>query len=68
LKNAYPCLPKAPTSIDVRAVWRACNNRYGKNGDWLYGDFGMVDAMCAPIALSFLGYQATLDNFEKDYV
>ena len=52
----------------VRAVWREFHKRCGNNGDWLCGDFGIVDAMYAPIALRFSGYQVPLDNFEKDYV
>ena len=49
-------------------MWRECHKRYGNNGDWLCGDFGIVDAMYAPIALRFSGYQVSLNNFEKDYV
>jgi glutathione S-transferase len=52
----------------IRQIWRTCRQAHGKNGDWLFGKFGIVDAMYAPVALRLHTYAVPLDGPEKDYV
>jgi glutathione S-transferase len=52
----------------IREIWRTCRQAHGKNGDWLFGKFGIVDAMYAPVALRLHTYAVPLDGPEKDYV
>lgn len=52
----------------IRKIWRECRQANGKNGDWLFGKFGIVDAMYAPVALRFHSYAVPLDGPERDYL
>jgi glutathione S-transferase len=52
----------------IRKIWRECRQQNAKNGEWLFGKFGIVDAMFAPVALRLHTYAVPLDGPEKDYV
>lgn len=52
----------------IKLLWRRCRSEYGKNGEWLFGDFSIADAMYAPIALRFYGYGISLTDVEGKYV
>lgn len=52
----------------IREIWRTCRQAHAKSGDWLFGKFGIVDAMYAPVALRMHAYAVPLDGPEKDYV
>lgn len=52
----------------VRQIWRGCRKEHGKGGEWLFGAFGIVDAMFAPVALRFQSYAVALDGPEREYV
>lgn len=65
----------APLSVNaladvarVRHVWRNARTRFGTHGDWLFGQFGIADAMFAPVALRFHQYAIALDGPERAYV
>lgn len=46
--------PAAQHDIDrIIAIWES---RLGRQGPWLFGEFGIVDAMFAPVGLRFLTY------------
>ncbi len=65
----YPVTNEAQREIDrVKDLWNKCRNQYGQNGKWLFGDFSAADAMYAPIALRFAGYDIELNNDERSYV
>jgi glutathione S-transferase len=40
----------------VFAIWTDCHRRYSADGDWLFGDFSVADAMFAPVVLRFRTY------------
>lgn len=44
----------------IIAIWTDCRHRYGKKGDWLFGDFSIADAMFAPVVLRFRTYGINL--------
>jgi glutathione S-transferase len=52
----------------IRTIWRDCRQANAKNGEWLFGKFGIVDAMYAPVALRFHTYGVSLDGPEKEYL
>lgn len=49
-------------------LWERCRNDYGQNGDWLFGEFSIADAMYAPIVLRFTGYDVPLSGTAETYV
>ena len=51
----------------VQALWRQLRDRYGSEGDFLCGKFGIVDAMFAPVAVRFRGYGVPLDASSARY-
>lgn len=41
----------------INQIWRECREQFGNRGPWLLGQFSIVDAMYAPVALRFHSYQ-----------
>lgn len=52
----------------IRAIWREARQQPRDNGEWLFGKFGIADAMFAPVAVRFHVYAVPLDGPERDYV
>ncbi|RTZ61873.1 MAG: glutathione S-transferase [Gammaproteobacteria bacterium] len=52
----------------VKTLWRQCRKRFGGDGEWLFGNYSIADAMFAPVALRFHGYGVPLSGVEADYV
>ncbi len=52
----------------VQAIWAYCRKKFGENGPWLFGDFSIADAMYAPVALRFLGYDIKVDDISRQYM
>jgi glutathione S-transferase len=52
----------------IKTLWRTCRTEYGGQGEWLFGQYSIADAMYAPIALRFAGYSISLTGIEKAYV
>lgn len=52
----------------VKEIWRMCREQFGGKSEWLFGEYSIADAMFAPIALRFEGYNIPLEGVEKDYV
>jgi len=52
----------------ITSLWRECRSQYGNDGEWLFGQYSIADAMFAPIALRFHGYNIPLDAIEQTYV
>jgi len=62
-------LPDALTAdIDrVLDIWSDCHRRYASRGDWLFGRFGVADAMFAPVVLRFRTYGINLPDSASAY-
>lgn len=59
----------AQRDIDrVQALWRTLRREHGAGGDILFGGFGIVDAMFAPVAIRFDGYGVALDDTAAAYL
>jgi glutathione S-transferase len=52
----------------VQALWRYLRERHGKDGDFLCGRFGIVDAMFAPVCLRFRSYGIEVDEDARHYM
>lgn len=51
--------------VRVQEIWDSSLQRSG--GPWLFGDFGIVDAMFAPVVLRFHSYQPALSDRSAAY-
>lgn len=61
--------PAAKREVErIKSLWRQCRTQYGSNGEWLFGDYSIADAMFAPIALRFHSYDIPLDGIERAYL
>jgi len=61
--------PAASTEVErIKHLWRSCREKFGEEGEWLFGRYSIADAMFAPIALRFAGYNIPLDGAEAAYV
>ena len=52
----------------ITTLWNDSRARFGKDGDFLFGRFGIADAMYAPVALRFVTYEVELDPVCAAYV
>ena len=52
----------------VQALWRELRQRFGADGDFLCGRFGIVDAMFAPVCVRFRGYGVHTDDTASAYL
>jgi glutathione S-transferase len=77
LRSAWPMNVRLQRKLPVEAalrrdiervsdIWSQCLEKSG--GPWLFGDFGILDAMFAPVALRFHSYQPVLPAHAAAYV
>ncbi|MEA0966121.1 glutathione S-transferase family protein [Xanthomonas campestris pv. campestris] len=52
----------------IQALWASLRAEHGQGGAFLCGDFGIVDAMFAPVALRFASYGVPLFEAAGDYL
>ena len=52
----------------IQNLWRDLKTRFGSGGDFLCGDFGIVDAMFAPVCVRFQAYGVVMDDNARSYV
>jgi len=52
----------------IEALWTGLRTRFGGAGGFLCGEFGIVDAMFAPVCVRFRGYGPTLGGLARDYM
>ncbi len=46
----------------IRQIWTDCRERFGQDGDFLFGDFSAADAMFAPVVSRFRTYGIEVDD------
>jgi len=51
----------------IEALWADLRARFGAGGDFLCGEFGIVDAMYAPVCIRFRSYGVALAVPARDY-
>ena len=60
--------PAARSEIDrILEIWRECRRQFGAGGPFLFGRFGIADAMYAPVVTRFATYGVELAGAERDY-
>lgn len=52
----------------IDALWRHCRKTYGKKGKFLFGAFGNVDAMFAPVVTRFDTYDIKVSSESRTYM
>jgi glutathione S-transferase len=51
----------------VQAIWREARSGHADAGAFLFGAFGIADAMYAPVVLRFISYDVVLGEIERAY-
>ncbi|AUR52662.1 glutathione S-transferase family protein [Aquella oligotrophica] len=46
----------------IEEIWLDCRSKFGQDGEFLFGDFSIADAMFAPVVLRFQTYGYKSDN------
>jgi glutathione S-transferase len=52
----------------VLEIWREARGQHADKGEFLFGAFGIADAMYAPVVLRFISYDVDLGPLERAYV
>ncbi|MDP1924738.1 MAG: glutathione S-transferase family protein [Thiobacillus sp.] len=71
IRARYPGQGRTPDCLAdierILAIWTDCRARFGSGGDFLFGRFGIADAMFAPVVLRFETYGVALEGAARDY-
>ncbi len=68
-RPGYGRIPDVDRDIErIVAIWTECRRRFGSKGDFLFGTFGIADAMYAPVASRFKTYGVTFNGVVQGYV
>lgn len=60
--------PAARSEIDrILEIWSDCRRQFGAGGKFLFGRFGIADAMYAPVVTRFHTYGIDLTGAARDY-
>lgn len=52
----------------ITTIWRDCRQKFGAEGNFLFGGFTIADAMFAPVTCRFVTYGVKLDSVSVAYV
>jgi len=65
----HPISSELQTEIDrICEIWRSCREQNTVEGDFLFGEFSIADAMYAPIVLRFNSYGIPVGSVERKYM
>lgn len=68
-KDAYRWNETADLDIArIQSLWLDLKTRFAGDGDFLCGEFGIVDAMFAPVCVRFKSYGVDIDENASRYV
>ena len=71
IRARYPGQGRTPDCLAdierILAIWTDCRARFGSGGDFLFGRFGIADAMFAPVVLRFETYGVALEGAARAY-
>lgn len=72
IRRLYPAQPPSEAvlaDIDrIMTLWAQARARYGSDGDFLFGAFGAVDIMFAPVITRFITYSLPVARFAESYM
>jgi glutathione S-transferase len=72
VRSSFPgrgVTPEVQADINrIMAIWRDCRTRFGEgNGEFLFGQFTIADAMFAPVVTRFRTYKIDLEREAEAY-
>jgi len=68
-KKKRALTPEAEADVRrVTELWRDARSRFGKGGDFLFGDFSAADCMYAPVATRIASYEIEVDPISAAYI
>ena len=71
MRQAYapePLTPEVAADVQrITSLWDEARRRFGQEGDYLFGAFGAVDIMFAPVVTRFRTYSIPLPSLAADY-
>ena len=72
VRSSFPgrgLTPEVQADINrIMSIWRDCRTRYGEgNGEFLFGQFTIADAMFAPVVTRFRTYKTDLEREAEAY-
>lgn len=63
-----PLTPEVAADVQrITSLWEEAKRRFGQGGDYLFGAFGAVDIMFAPVVTRFRTYSIPLPSLASDY-
>ncbi len=69
IKRAVPMPDAALADVArIEDIWRQCRTRFGKGGKFLFGRFGIADAMYAPVVTRLDTYQVQVKPETRRYM
>ena len=72
IRQIYPPVaPSAEVATDIERImelWAQARARFGGTGPFLFGDFGAVDIMFAPVVTRFITYGLPVAQFAEAYM
>ena len=72
IRRTYPAAPplaEVQADIDrIMQLWAQAHAQFGDKGDFLFGDFGAVDIMFAPVVTRFFTYALPVAPFARAYM
>ena len=64
-----PISSELQTDIDrICEIWSICREEFAEQGDYLFGEFSIADAMYAPVVLRFNSYGIKVGKVQQDYM
>lgn len=70
-RSRYPGAGRTPeVEADIAritTIWQECRQQFGQNGDFLFGEFSIADAMYAPVVFRFVTYGVELDPISQAF-
>ena len=66
--EAEPLTPEVAADVErITVLWEQAKRHFGQGGDYLFGAFGAVDIMFAPVVTRFRTYSIPLPALAADY-
>ncbi len=63
LRANRPLTPEVEADVArIRSLWRECRERFGGSGEFLFGRFGIADAMYAPVVTRFRSWGIPIED------
>ncbi len=72
IRQIYPPVPPSPAVLAdltrMMELWAQARARFGGDGDFLFGEFGAVDIMFAPVCTRIITYSLPVARFAGPYI